>query len=926
MIFKNLFKKKKWLSEKVSDRLAAVAELTLDEPANKSIMHELAFNDANDKVRRAALDKLNDFSLWWQAYKQDSADTIKKHAEKLITQALMGEGSLPIDPALKAKFISECNNSKLLEKVVFAIEDEALVLDVLKRLDKENLYYKAITDSGLSADLKQQLIENTTNISQLKKFAKKLTNGPLNAVNNKIAQLTETAERPIKIEKQLRLILARLNALKDKNDFEAIQSQKNEISQEWQKEQEQFDLLPNMVRVELEQKFTAINHSLERILAPLKAEFEAQQSVLLAEQEMAENAEKISQKLDVIESQISTAISEDKEIEQEQLTAEINIVTKLCHELTLKEDKRVNLIKRCESIFNRANQVPLIKQAITNASAVIQSLVELKAPTDLVGLNEINPQFKAIKKQWQDITQKAELALPTDLSEQYKTALALIQEPVWQLEREQKQLFNQCRRKINELDGLVQRGRYHNAFGLHKKLSYWMADLNDYQQSQLEKKWQEVEAAVERLRDLEQSFSNPKKQELLADIQSLAENPIADPTEQAHRVRLLRSNWQSLGHAGDDKENELNQQFDELCEAAFAPCRAHYQALEKERNDNLAAKQLILTQLATLNDNLQTAQVANWREVESVFVKLTKLWRETGLIDREKVDEVNSQYRTLCAPIRKAINAHHSDNEAAKRDLLKQAEKIVAAEQDISEKIDLLKGLQSKWQKVGFAGKNADQKLWREFRAINNPVFAEREASFKQQKEAAQAIFEDFQDRLNELKERLGSSEEIADYRAVIDDVEAVVGSLSGLAKPQYEKLKRGANDIIKSAEQAIGELRTQHEKQVYVDLFNAVEALAKGESANTTSLKPAWQTALNTNGKSDRLETTLKIEILAGTESPESEKAQRNALQMALMSDKLEQGIEHNIQDMLETWLASGPIEPDDILLLERIKPIYLA
>ncbi|MDO6717897.1 DUF349 domain-containing protein [Psychrosphaera sp. 1_MG-2023] len=925
MIFKNLFKRKKWLSEKVSDRLAAIAELELSDLSNKPIIHELAFNDNNDKVRRAALDKLSDFALWWQAFKHDVSEPIKKHAEKVIVDSLTGKGTVKIDASLKSKFITECNISHILEKVVFSLDDESLVLSVLNKLDKESLYFKAITDSALSAELKKQLIENTNELGQLRKLSKKLTAAQLELVNAKIQVLTEEAERPVKIEKHVRLLLARLNALKEKSDFDVIQSQMTSLNAEWLANERDISLLSESVQTELATKYNAINVSLERILAPLKAQFEKEQAIRQTAIEQDKNYTALNTQLDSVEGQITSSIVEEKEIDQVQITETINSISKQCHELALTEQNKAQLIKRCESIFNRANQVPQIKQAIINAAQVITELSQLEAPKDLASLNVFNPQFKAIKLRWQENVSQANIALPENIANEYKIKLTALQEPVWQLEREQKQMFNQTRRKMAELEGLVKEGRYHNAFGLFKKLTFWFAELNDYQQAQLTNKWQILQEQVDGLRELERSFSNPKKQELLEEIGTLATTPIADPTEQAHRVRLLRSNWQSLGHAGDDTETELNKQFDDLCEQAFVPCREHYQMLEKERSDSLAAKQLILEQLQKLNDNLTSSQVADWRELESVFVKLTKLWRETGLVDREKVDEVNGKYRTLCSPIRKAINDHHSDNEQEKRDILKKAEAIIQSDDKLDSKIDNLKGLQNKWQKVGFAGKNVDQKLWREFRALNNPIFAQREEAYRQQKEQSLAIYDDFADRLKDLAERANNGSDISELRSVIDDVEAVLSSLEGLSKGQYEKLKRTGQEINAVCDVQIGKQRELQEKQVYVDLFAAVKSLALGEKAEVNHLKAAWQTALNTNGKSDRHLVTIKLELIAGISSPAADKAKRNEIQMILMSEKLEQGIEYSTQDLLEEWLTAGVFEETDLVLLDRIKPIFM-
>lgn len=925
MIFKNLFKKKKWLSEKVSDRLAAVAELELSDPNNKPIMHELAFNDTNDKVRRAALDKLNDFALWWQAFKHDVSDSIKKQAETIIVETLSGNGKVSIDPSLKTKFITECNKSQILEKVVFCLNDDDLTLSVLAKLDKESLYFKAITDSNLSQELKLTLIENTTELNQLRKLAKKVSAGALDLINRKIAEITDAAERPVKIEKNLRLLLARLNALKEKKDYQVLSEQLQALTAEWHDNEDEFKLLSESVQDELNAKFKTINSSIERIVAPLKEEFESQALAQQTAKKQIDNNQALNKQLDDIEGEIASLIASDTEVDQTRLSDAIKAISTQCDELELTTNDKTQLVKRCESIFNRANQVPKIKLAITNAAKILEALQQLQAPKDIAELNDFNPTFKQIKKQWQENQAQAEINLPADIATPYKTTLELLQEPVWALEKAQKQLFNQTRRKMSELDSLLNQGRYHNAFGLFKKLSFWMNDLNEYQQSQLAKKWQVLEEQIDQLHELEQSFSNPKKQELLDDIEKLATTPIADPTEQAHRVKLLRSNWQSLGHAGDEAESELNKQFDAFCEKAFLPCREHYQVLEKERSDNLAAKQLILEQLEKLNINLVESQVADWRELESVFVKLTKLWRETGLVDRDKVDDINNKYRDLCAPVRRAIAEHQKNNEAEKKKLVELAESIVASDDDLTTKVNTLKGLQNKWQKIGFAGKNVDQKLWREFRAINNPVFAQRDESYKQQKQESLAQYEDFLTQFETLEQQTESADEIAELRGVVEQVNSLLSELKGLSKSQFEKLKRIGQKIIVSCETNISQLREQQEKQIYVDLFAAVNQLAVGEKAAVNHLKPAWQSALNTNGKSDRKDVTLKLEIVAGIDSPEGDKMARNKIQMVLMSEKLEQGIEYAVPDLLEEWLAAGAIEESDLVLLDRIKPIFL-
>ncbi|MFT5546719.1 hypothetical protein, partial [Rheinheimera aquimaris] len=88
MIFKRFFKPK-WQHNDAAVRQQAIAQLDQQNQEHKSILHELAFNDGAEAVRKAALLKLNDFSLWWQASKHDSAERLQQLAEQTLIEQLL---------------------------------------------------------------------------------------------------------------------------------------------------------------------------------------------------------------------------------------------------------------------------------------------------------------------------------------------------------------------------------------------------------------------------------------------------------------------------------------------------------------------------------------------------------------------------------------------------------------------------------------------------------------------------------------------------------------------------------------------------------------------------------------------------------------------------------------------------------------------
>ena len=923
MIFSKFFKKKNYLSEKVSDRIVAVAELDPKVTENKSILHELAFNDGDDKVRRAALEKLNDFSLFWQAFKKDNSDTIKKLSEKAIIENLIGQKDSNIDGTLKRKFIEECNKTQLLEKVVFKLDDEALIEKTLIKLDKESLFLQAIQTSNLPENLKSNLLQQIDDVSQLKKLSKKLTGGLLTKVEDKLELIKEQQEKPAKLEKQLRLVLAQFNALKDKSDVELVENKIAEIEQQWQ--QVDFEILPETVQQELKEKYHNISASVQRILAPKKQEWLAKKAEQDLAVEQAQNFDLLTGKLTALESKITQSIVDGSEVNQQQITEEINLIEKQANELAVAKQDKVTLVTRAESLFNRANQLPVIKQGIDKAKTLTEQLAELTKPSDMSSLNQVNSVFKEIKTAWKQNLAQVDIAMPESISARYQQLVDDIQPAVSDLEKEQRQLFNQTRRKMSELENLISQGKFHSAFGLFKKLGFWMADLNDYQKGQVERKWQALEEQIANLHALERSFSNPKKQELLEQIQKLAQSPLIDPTEQAHRVKMLRSNWQSLGHANDEQEKALNEEFDQHCEAAFAPCREHYKELEDERQSNYESKVVIIEQLEAIKQNLVNAEVKDWRSVESLFVKLNKLWRETGLVDRNKVSEVNDRYHAAIKPIRSAISDYHSDNETKKRELIEQAKTIAENDTSVSDKSEALKQLQNQWRSIGFAGNKIDQKLWTKFRAINNPVFELRDSNKEAEQAQAKQQFTQWLEQFEQIKQEIEQVNELNALKTLSEQADNVFAKVKGLARNDFDKLKKLNQKIKGLVDQKVTDTRKQKESQSFIDLFESVHAIASGQSTDLSILKPAWQTAINANNKEQRALLTLQIEISANLESPAEQQAERNQAQMSMLSAKLEQGEAFELLDLLEKCLAAGIFQDEDLALLERIKPAYI-
>ena len=91
MIFSRIFAPSHQ-SPKPEKRMQAIESLSPEKAQEKTILHELAFNDEDANVSLAALEKLNSFVLWLKMSQIAKQSRVKKAAEKKVNAALLGEG------------------------------------------------------------------------------------------------------------------------------------------------------------------------------------------------------------------------------------------------------------------------------------------------------------------------------------------------------------------------------------------------------------------------------------------------------------------------------------------------------------------------------------------------------------------------------------------------------------------------------------------------------------------------------------------------------------------------------------------------------------------------------------------------------------------------------------------------------------------
>ncbi|WP_404390051.1 DUF349 domain-containing protein [Pseudoalteromonas phenolica] len=858
MIFKHLFTPK-WKHPKTEVRLQALNKLEQDKDAD--VLKTMALEDNSTEIRQKALNKLNSLSLWWQAYKQDQA--LKDLAEQHISSAVLN-GKSELDSTIRQEYVDRYASKRVLEKLAFSESSLEVRVKLLKRLAQPKL----IEQSFKQDDEKLQLlllplVEQYGLHKQLLKSAKGEAKA---ALEHALEQQKLAKEKPAEVLTQVKMILAKLNALRDKQDYKEVNNQFEILTEQWQGLE--LSWLDEEAVKENEQKYSAIEARISSHLTALKAEFEAVEKAEQAKREKQAFLADIETQLNLAEQALVNALEQLDVSKQAELDTQLS---QLHNKITSSAYSEV-FVKHLDTLADlesQLKQLPELVIANQAAQTALDALADVMPSAELSELdNTLNSQksaynnAKSIIEQLPNTLKKPAKAKLSALSKQFKAAMAE------QLDAQQNEL-KQARRKGKDVQRLVEQGRSKVAFGVFKGFTEHFERLTAANQAQLEPLREQISAQLDDIRDWQKYASAPKRVELLTALDSHIENCDLAPKQRAELVKKLRAQWHELGRVDTDEEKLQAKQFDEKLELLFAPCRAFFAEQEQQREKAKLAREAFIAQMSELAATDTSLEGFNWREFESQFNKLNKQWRAAGSVDSDVYKSLNNAFKTQAKLIGDAIRAQHEHNAQLKQGLVDTAAEQITAE-DLAQACDVLKSLQKQWQTIGFAGNKKENQLWQAFREHNDAVFARRSAEFETQKAEKDALSSEQQQQFDEIKSQLSENSSEVEIKKMISELSEI--DFLPTVKKQVQK-------FISELQQKLVEL----EQLANTARFDALKVALKDGS----TIPAEFISKVDVNLSSEQL--ILRLEILSDKANDEGSSPERMAEQVAMLDDKLQ-------------------------------------
>lgn len=919
-------------------RLACIDNLDPDNHEHKRILHELAFNDADAGVSLKALSRLDSFALWSKMAEIASDERVQKRARQQVEFNLFDAQSA-LDVQQKLVFLRECRQNSLLEKALTQDwllnehVDDALYL--LEQLNKPHFTRKILLSDGAQA-LQRILVEREDDQATLQKLVRKSPNPQVVATaQSKLDAAAASVARIAELEKSLTLTLSQLRALKEVDDFDTFTQQRTSLEEQYANavnELREKGALNGLGKEpDHERKYSQISEVLDQYQQAQLSEWQAKQRIsqqLLRVERLNKTLNDANLHFDQVLRKVTEGEAPiDASTPAQQSTyGKLQIELLECTRLPdLPDQIRAELESALQQVQQKLTTLTTLPQALGHIQVARSAVIALQQVTlpdsdDSAQYEAALQTLEQLRQQFYQARDAVDAIWPTALDSQWQGPWQALKK---QQKEAQKAVFekaDKCRAKLRVVDNLVKQGKFNAAMALFSRVSKWFDGLPQRQQNQLQRAFDKTSEQVASLKGWQAYIAAPRKPELLEQARGLAEET-DQFDERAREVKHLRSAWHSLGHLDTEEDHELNNAFEQALETAFEPCRQHFAAEQAQRAANLEQKRALIGELRALAESQPEAA-----ELARSLNKLKQRWRAIGHVDYEAVDAVQNDYKQVVQPLEQSVAGFYQDNAEQKQRLLIQAEALLDHD-TVFEAAEQAKALQQRWKSIGHAGQKTEGQLWSAFRRVNDEIFSRLKAQRQASRDEEQVATSELHSALQSMSDKVNGVElqkELDACKVELKDIDQAIAALHDGARYKLGKQAYAVGQAIERREKALVQSRKDNQIRAVFDVVR--DWRGADLPAGHASLPKSWQQAFRKTEANQRSRhaITLRMEIVAGLESPAAEKSLRNEIQLSMMADKLQAGEQDNLDALLRDWIGQGPLTEQDIELLDRVNCVY--
>ena len=405
--------------------------------------------------------------------------------------------------------------------------------------------------------------------------------------------------------------------------------------------------------------------------------------------------------------------------------------------------------------------------------------------------------------------------------------------------------------------------------------------------------------------DISSFATNPKRNEIIQEIEALIAKPHENPKKQANEIHGLQTKWQLLDQSSKPAGREQWMTFKSLTDKAWEPCAQYYEELKILKISNAKEREKIIQTLIQYTNDYSN-KWPSLIDMSKFLSKTFQTWQSYAPVLDEDFSKLKTAYQNARKPINNAIKEQENKNYKIKDSLIEKVKLI--NDEDTQTCIQKFKKIKREYQDTGPAGKKNESTLWKKLNEAADRFF-----------EADKALVND------ELEVIKNLANDLTQDDCSIHDIKNKITELNKTRKsPEFIKLQKA----IKAHEnKKIDEVNAQ-KTNVYQDLLNYLETTDETHAVIHNEIFKTLKKPDYLGDKDKLLKCTIKLELIAKIDPPASDKAIKQMLALEMLQNKFSGAKTTNeeIKDLLISFvnnLKSKKISAEEKKLWKRVSEV---
>ena len=878
--FKN-FLKPKWQHENPDVRREAIADLDSTEQLLTFIQQE-----SEAELRKLAVERISDEKTLDELCSHNQAE-VRDTAQTLLLNLLLPEG----------KSIDDISDTRTLIRIAGLTSDHELRLAAIARLTDEDERLQIATTHAVA---KVRLaaaegIHDADRLHKLQHHAQGKDKAVYRLCKDRLTVYKAEQEAREAQNRKIEHIIQQaqqLNRLGYGPDFNGRLQVLNKQFAEFK------DSMTADQATLLDQELTSATEILKQ--------HEEEEQRLAESRSRAEAAEKTQADiLERLSSLLETAISSQPEALQQQLQA----MDQEWRDSQSDSKASGDALRQYENQHQQVLTIQACLAQFAEHQEALDTWLSAALPGDMKGLKQIIKNADEWQKRFKWPAEQDQPAWIGSIRERKQHASEALSE----LEGQQKSRIETIDQQIAKLESLLQEGHLKDASRLYGQLNAGLRQVDSRLVQSQQRHVRSLGGRLGEMRDWQGFVTIPKKESLCEAMEALIDADIS-PDVLADKIQVLQDEWKTLNSSQPDRE--LWQRFQTAGDKAFEPCRAYFAEVAEQRQKNVDLRNQLIEELTHYEAAFDWAR-ADWKVVQKTLDAARETFRSYSPVDRGAHKDTQQRFHDICDRIYAHLKEEFDRNLDQKRALIERAEAEIETEV-LADAIETVKELQQQWKDVGITPRNADQKLWKQFRQACDAVFNRLEQERAERKARIDNVVQQAEELLAEAEALVQPDTDYHDARSRLSELEQGFAELE-LPKSAHQRIRKGfgrVNDTLSNIQQA---QQTAAEKARWQGLIDRLQALASGDENqwqqasdlpsgySLAAFEQAWDKRSDDN--SDSAEATdlcIQLEILAGIDSPATDKARRMELQVQRLAQGMGQAtdLDNERVQLVGQWL----------------------